>query len=70
MTTKERLHQVVDAMPDERAADALALLESVAGPGPVSTGRKVIPSSLGFGASGRTDVSAHVDEDLAESFGR
>lgn len=70
VTTKERLHQLVDELPDEKAPRALALLESVTGSSRELGRRRVVPSSLGAGASARTDVSERVDEILAEGFGR
>lgn len=70
MTTKERLHQLVDDLPDEQAARALALLEGVAGSSVDPGRRRVVPSSLGVGASGQSDVSERVHEILAEGFGR
>lgn len=70
MTTKERLHRLVDELPDEQADRALALLESVASRSPAVSKRRAIPRSLGIGRSGRSDVSTHVDEVLAEGFGR
>ncbi|WP_143167962.1 hypothetical protein [Jatrophihabitans endophyticus] len=69
MTTKERLHQLVDELPDEQAPRALALLESITGSSRALGRRRVVPSSLGAGASGRTNVSERVDEILAEGFG-
>ncbi|MGH3501557.1 MAG: hypothetical protein ACRDQA_11820 [Nocardioidaceae bacterium] len=49
---------------------ALALLESVTEKQPVPVRRQAVPASLGIGASRRSDVSEHVDEVLAEGFGR
>jgi len=70
MTTKERLHRLVDELADEQADRALVLLESVANLPPAVSRRRVIPRSLGIGRSGRSDVSTRVDEVLAEGFGR
>ncbi len=70
VTTKERLHQLVDELPDEQATRALALLEGVTASSAERVRRRVVPSSLGAGASGRTDVSERVGEVLAEGFGR
>lgn len=70
MTTKERLHRLVDELADEQADRALVLLESVTGPSPAVSRHRAIPRSLGIGRSGRTDVSERVDEVLAEGFGR
>lgn len=70
MTTKERLHRLVDELADEQADRALVLLESVARPPLAASKRRAIPRSLGIGRSGRSDVSTRVDEVLAEGFGR
>ncbi|HET6908396.1 MAG TPA: hypothetical protein VFH54_03575 [Mycobacteriales bacterium] len=70
MTPKERLHLLVDKLADEQAERVLALLESVAAAGAAPSGVRVLPKSLGFGDSGRSDVSERVDEVLAEGFGR
>lgn len=70
MTTKERLHQLVDGLADEQAARALVLLEGVAVSCANPGRRRMVPSSLGVGVSGRADVSERVDEMLAEGFGR
>ncbi|MGH8962708.1 MAG: hypothetical protein ACRDWT_16225 [Jatrophihabitantaceae bacterium] len=70
MTTKERLHQLVDELADEQIDRALVLPESVTGPAPAVSRRRAVPRSLGIGRSGRRDVSERADEMLAEGFGR
>jgi hypothetical protein len=70
VTTKERLHRLVDELADEQASRALALLETVAGEHSPAGRRRVVPISLGAGASGRSDLSERVDEILADGFGR
>jgi hypothetical protein len=70
VTTKERLHLLVDELADEQASRALALLEAVTGEQQVAGERRVVPASLGAGVSGRSDISERVDEILAEGFGR
>lgn len=69
VSTKEQLHLLVDALPDEQAPRALALLRAIATEAE-PTARRVLPRSLGVGASGRGDVSERVDELLTEGFGR
>lgn len=69
MTTKERLHRLVDQFGDEQAARALVLLESVNVSEPADVKRRIMPTSMGIGASGRSDVSERVDEILADGFG-
>jgi len=70
MTTKEQLHQLVDTLADEQADRALALLKAVSEPDLGTARSRPVPRSLGIGASGRADVSEHVDEFLAEGLGR
>jgi hypothetical protein len=73
VTAKERLHALVDRLGDEEADRALAVLEAALPHGvdvPAQSGRRRRPRSLGFGASGRGDVSQNVDAILAEGFGR
>lgn len=70
VTTKERLHRLVDELADEQADRALMLLESVTSSPPAVRRRRGIPRSLGIGRSGRSDVSTRVDEVLAEGFDR
>lgn len=69
VTTKERLHQLVDELADEQANRALVLLQEISGALPADR-RTVMPASLGIGASGRSDISSRVDEFLADGFGR
>jgi hypothetical protein len=68
VSPKELLHRLVDELPDEQAPRALELLRSIADTGPGQPRR--IPSSLGAGDSGRADISARIDEMLADGFGR
>ncbi|MGF1664373.1 MAG: hypothetical protein ACFCVG_18240 [Kineosporiaceae bacterium] len=73
MTTKERLHALVDQLGDEEADRALAAIEAALTRDvgvPAQSGRRRRPRSLGFGSSGRHDVSENVDAILAEGFGR
>jgi hypothetical protein len=73
VTTRERLHALVDQLGDEEADRALAVLEAALTRGPdvpAQPGRRRRPRSLGAGSSGRHDVSQNVDAFLAEGFGR
>jgi hypothetical protein len=67
MTTRERLHRLVDELSDDDAAEALALLESQMGaqaePGPP-------PEFFGMLHSGKGDLAARSDEILRAEFGR
>lgn len=67
MTSKERLRAFVEDLPEEQAAELLRLAsELFAVPGQ----RHPLPTFVGIGDSGRSDVSERVDDDLAEGFGR
>lgn len=70
VTTREQVHQIVDELADEQAAQALVLLRTVAGDLAVPVGHRRAPASLGIGYSVRGELSEHVDEMLAEGFGR
>lgn len=67
MTSRERLHRLVDDLSDDRAAEALALLESqLAGerePGP-------LPEFFGMLHSGKGDLAARSGEILRAEPGR
>lgn len=69
MSAKERLREIVESLDDEqaeRALSALAALDAL----PVQRSARPQPRSPGHGASGRGDLSANVDEVLADGFGR
>ena len=70
VTTKDQLRLLVDELPDEQVARALALLQAVGQQQPEQGKRGKVPTSLGIGASGRDDVSERVNDVLAEGFGR
>jgi hypothetical protein len=67
MTTKERLHRLVDDLSDDQAAAALALLESQLADEPEPTG---LPEFFGMLHSGKGDLAARSDEILRAEFGR
>jgi hypothetical protein len=71
MTAKEQLEHFVAELGEEDASRALELLRPMI-PQQAQTDapRRRLPSSLGIGDSGRSDISEHVDEILAEGFGR
>jgi hypothetical protein len=69
VTAKERLREIVEALDDEQAERALSALAAL-GAVPDQRTPRPQPRSLGFGASGRGDLSERVDDILAEGFGR
>lgn len=72
MTTRERLHLLVDAMDDEQAERALRAVEPIAQSrcAAADGGSRPLPEFVGSFASGRRDLSQRVDELLADGFGR
>lgn len=67
MTSKDQLLQLVEQLPEEQAAELLKLATERYG---VPDQRRPMPAFVGFGASGRSDISERVDEILADGFGR
>jgi len=66
VTSRDQLKELVEMLPDEAAEELLQLarhLYAVPGPG------KPLPAFIGIGDSGRTDISARVDDLLADGFG-
>lgn len=66
VTGKEKLHLLVDSLPDEQADELLRLatdLYDTPEPHPP------VPAFVGMGASGRSDVSERADE-FMDGFGR
>lgn len=66
MTTKEKVHRAVDQLSEEQAVDLLRLIENVY----ESPKLRPLPTFVGMGDSGRSDVSEKVDEYLRDGFGR
>lgn len=67
MTTKERLHRLVDDLNDDEAAEALALLERQAIEGPESI---AMPEFFGMLHSGKGDLAGRSDDILRAEYGR
>ncbi|HXL16098.1 MAG TPA: hypothetical protein VN961_01110 [Streptosporangiaceae bacterium] len=67
MTTRERLHRLVDDLSDDKATVALTLLESqlVDEPEPA-----LVPEFFGMLHSGKGDLAARSEEILRAEFGR
>jgi hypothetical protein len=66
MTTRERLHRLVDDLSDDKAAEALALLESKLANEPE---RAPLPEFFGMLHSGKGDLAARSEEILRAEFG-
>lgn len=66
MTTRERLHRLVDDLSDDEAAEALAILE-----GQLGDAREpaALPEFFGMLHSGKGDLAARSDEILRAEFG-
>lgn len=67
VTTRERLHRLVDDLSDDQAAAALALLESQLADEPQSD---ALPEFFGMLRSGKGDLAARSEEILRAEFGR
>lgn len=65
MTTKERLHELVDELADEQADDLLRVVSELY-VAPIQ--RRPLPSFVGAGDSGRGDISENVDEYLRQGW--
>ena len=70
MTAKEQLQQLVAHLGEEQASRALRLLVPLSDELPEQKQVPSLPKFVGIGDSGRSDISEHVDELLAEGFGR
>jgi hypothetical protein len=67
MTTRERLHRLVDDLNDDQAAEALVLLESQLAEEPQPA---TLPEFFGMLHSGKGDLAARSEEILRAEFGR
>lgn len=66
VTSKDRLLNLVEHLPEEQADELLRLaIERYGLPGQ----RRPLPAFVGIGDSGRSDISEHVDDLLADGFG-
>lgn len=67
MTSKQRLLQLIERLPEEQAEELLRLATDLyMDPGRI----RPMPAFVGIGDSGRSDVSERVDELLRDGFGR
>ena len=72
MTTRERLHELVDNMDDEQVERAILVVEPIL-QSPTATadvGHLALPAFVGSFESAHTDLSKRVDDLLADGFGR
>jgi hypothetical protein len=67
MTSKDKLIELVEGLPDEKAAELLELATQLY---VLPAQRRPLPAFVGIGDSGRTDVSERVDDLLGDGFGR
>lgn len=67
MTTRERLHRLVDDLSEDQAAQALTLLESQLAEEPAP---EALPEFFGMLHSGKGDLAARSDEILRSEFGK
>jgi hypothetical protein len=67
MTTRERLHRLVDDLTDDQAAEALVLLENQLAEEPQPD---ALPEFFGMLHSGKGDLAARSEEILRADFGR
>lgn len=66
MTSRDKLLQLVESLPEEQAEELLRLAMQRY---PLPDQRRPLPAFVGIGDSGRSDVSERVDELLADGFG-
>ena len=66
MTTRERLHRLVDDLSDDEAAEVLALLEGQLAD---QAEPAALPEFFGMLHSGKGDLAARSDEILRAEFG-
>lgn len=70
MTTEDPFHRADRGHSDGQSDGDLAQLNKAPDPAMVPGRLRSVPRSLGIGSGGRSDISEHVDEALAEGFGR
>jgi hypothetical protein len=66
VTSKQRLHQLVEGLPDEQADELLRLATDLY----AESNPHRLPAFVGIGDSGRSDVSERAGELLQDGFGR
>jgi hypothetical protein len=70
VTAREQLQLLVVGFGEEQASRALALLEPLVDEMDSHAGHvRALPAFVGIGDSGRSDISEHVDDLLADGFG-
>lgn len=66
MTSRDKLLQLVERLPEDQADELLRLATERYG---IPDQRRPLPAFVGIGDSGRSDVSERVDDLLADGFG-
>ncbi len=67
MTSRDKLLQLIESLPEEQADELLRLATERYG---IPDQRRPLPAFVGIGDSGRSDVSERVDDLLADGYGR
>ncbi|MGD8215759.1 hypothetical protein [Aestuariimicrobium sp. Y1814] len=67
---REKLHRLIDRLPEEQVEQVLSDVWSRTQPRPVPSEKAFAWIGAGVAKNGRTDNATHVDELLAEGFGR
>jgi hypothetical protein len=65
MTSKEQLLALVRDLPEDQATRLLNVASELFD---IPEQRRQLPAFVGIGDSGRSDISSHVDEELAKGF--
>lgn len=68
MTTRDRLHELVDQLDDAAAEQLLAAAKQLV-PAPRPSSRGGLPAFVGSFSSGHTDVSERAEEILRDELG-
>lgn len=66
MTSRDKLINLVENLPEEQADELLRLATELYS---VPDQRRPLPAFVGIGDSGRSDVSVRVDDLLSDGFG-
>jgi hypothetical protein len=70
MTSRERLHVLIDELGDDEADRALQLIEELTDSVPSQRGRRTLPRFVGLGHSGQGDLGRRAKEIVRTELGR